>query len=120
MRRWRTTEHENGLQKSGVISYHSFDGQPSFSLGTDVVDPLTMNLLSSAKSLRPVLVPARRIYFQSRHGGHRGCTKKLKLRHYPCLCFIFELSGFMVYWLPSATRTVETQVSDGWTKLGAL
>ena len=55
MRRWRTTEHENGLQKSGVISYHSFDGQPSFSLGTDVVDPLTMNLLSSAKSLRPVL-----------------------------------------------------------------
>ena len=54
-RRRRTTEHENGLEKSAAISYHSFDGQPSFSLGTDVVDPLTMSLLSSAKSLGLVL-----------------------------------------------------------------
>jgi len=48
MTHWVSTEHENGLEKSDVISYHPFDGQPSFSLGTDVVDPLTMNLLSSA------------------------------------------------------------------------
>src|ERR1700730_8297482 len=54
-RRRRTTEHEKGLEKSAAISYHSFDGQPSFSLGTDVVDPLTMSLLSSAKSLGLVL-----------------------------------------------------------------
>ena len=71
MRRWRTTEHENGLQKSGVISYHSFDGQPSFSLGTDVVDPLTMNLLSSAKSLRPVLCAREAHLFSEQTPRHR-------------------------------------------------
>ncbi|HKG79808.1 MAG TPA: hypothetical protein VKA78_10325, partial [Pyrinomonadaceae bacterium] len=61
----RTTEHENGLEKSSVISYHSFDGQPSFSLGTDVVDLLKMSLLSSAKRWGRFCVPERPIYFQS-------------------------------------------------------
>ena len=76
MRQGRTTEHENGFEKSGVISYHSFDGQPSFSLGTDVVDPLTMSLLSSANRWGGFCVPARRIYFQSRHRARRGYTEK--------------------------------------------
>ena len=82
MRRWRTTEHENGLQKSGVISYHSFDGQPSFSLGTDVVDPLTMNLLSSAKLLRPVLCAREAHLFSEQTQRHRD-----DLRHNHLYCF---------------------------------
>src|SRR5215210_6808991 len=54
----------------------SSDGQPSFSLGTDVVDPLTINPFLFCKMLGTVSCAREAHLFSEQHRAHRDCTEK--------------------------------------------